>query len=305
MTQPRLPLTIRAGALLRALPDFPGRDTLLLLCARRARRFNTLARGCYAGGLVFEGNPAIDGNAIDLFFLRYTRPALAPVLDAVLRTGSVFADVGANQGMYAFYGARLVGAGGEVHAFEPVPRTMARLRRNLELNPFPSVRCVEMAMGAAKGTITLHLPQDASGLASRYRVSEEAHLQVPVTTLDACFEDRRPPDLIKIDVEGMEIEVLRGAARLLSGPAPPVLIFETENRQLAAAGSSYREILDFLARTGGYGAWSLTRSGLRLEGTSSETPGSLNTLATRLNFDAHDRVTRALMKTRFPSDQNA
>ena len=115
----RLPLALRVAQFACALPDFPGRDTLLQVLRRRSRWLNARVRGTFARGLKFEGNLATDDNILDFFLLRFSRPALSGILDAALRPGSVFADVGANLGMYTLWAA-------PGRCFRPGPRLRAR-----------------------------------------------------------------------------------------------------------------------------------------------------------------------------------
>ncbi len=291
--------------LVRGLPDFPGRDTLLAGLLRPALRRDQAVRGRYGGGLRFEGNPALDSNVSEMMLLRYARPALAPVLDAALARGSVFADVGANLGLYTLWAARCVSAEGRVHAFEPMPDVRERLRRNVELNRFACVEIVGSALGAEPGFATLNRVEGGSGRTSRYVDGAAGSLEVPVTTLDLYFRDKPPPGLLKIDVEGMELQVLLGSRALLAGGSAPVVVFEAGTDLLAAAGTSYRELVSLLAEAGGYRVFALTPRGLRAESSDSATPGSLNVLALRPDLAAHERVRQKLARHRFEANQNA
>jgi FkbM family methyltransferase len=291
--------------LVRGMPDFPGRDSVLAGLLRRVLRRDGAVRGHFGGGLRFEGNPALDSNVSEMMLLRYARPALAPVLDAALARGSVFADVGANLGLYTLWAARCVGAEGRVHAFEPMPEVRECLRRNLELNRFSCVEIVGSAVGAEPGQVTLNRVEGGSGRTSRYVDAAAGSLDVPVITLDGYFRDRPPPGLLKIDVEGMELQVLLGSRRLLASAAAPVVVFEAGTDLLAAAGVSYSELLGLLAENGGYRVFALTPRGLRAESSDSTTPGSLNVLALRPDLAAHERVREKLARHRFEANQNA
>jgi FkbM family methyltransferase len=235
---------------------------------------------------------------------RFCRPALAAVLDAVLGQGSVFADVGGHLGMYALWAARLVGPGGRVHGFEPDPQAAEALRRNAALNGFSQIEVNEVAVGAEAGELRLVRAPRMTGLTSRYSIQEGDAFEARVTTLDLHFAGRGAPDLIKIDVEGMEHEVLRGARDLVSSERPPIVVFEANPRFFEAAGTSYARVLAWLEGTGGYGAFALTPRGLRPEPPGSEVPGSLNVLALRGGHDPHQRLLDRLRGTRFPKNLN-
>jgi FkbM family methyltransferase len=300
----RLPWTLRLAQLARALPELRGRDRLLSALIASAPPVAHVS-GTFGGGLRFEGDPSRDANVLELAILRFARPALAPVLDAALGPGDVFADVGANLGLYTLWGARRVGASGSVVAFEPVPETRASLERNVALNGFRQVEIVAAGVGAEPGRIALHRHPGASGVASRFAPEQGPAVEVPVTTLDAEFARRpHPPRLVKIDVEGMEIEVLRGASRLLAGGDPPLVVLEANPQYFEAAGTDYPE-LDALLAARGYELWALRPAGLRREPRGAATPGSLNVFAARAGHEPHRRVLARLAGVRFARNMNA
>ena len=130
-----------------------------------------------------------------------------------LRPGDLFVDVGANVGTYTVLAAE---AGADCVTFEPVPSTFKQLSDNLVLNGLMGqVQAVNAAIGAEEGTIAFsvsHGPTNHVAIANE--TGEVA--QVPVRRLDDCLE--RGPTLIKIDVEGYETLVLKGAAKTLADP---------------------------------------------------------------------------------------
>lgn len=302
----RLPLRVRIAQHVRRLPDFRGRDRLLATLLRSGSRPDGLVAGSFGGGLRYEGNPAADANVLELVLLRFASPALAPVLDAALAPGAVFADVGANLGLYTLWAARIVGASGRVHAFEPVPGVRANLERNVRLNGFENVRCVAAGVGAQPGRVTLYQTPGASGVTSRYGASREHGVEVEVTTLDAQFPAAvTPPALVKVDVEGMEIDVLRGARALLTGARAPVLVLEANPILFKASGTSYADLRGVLAASGGYALYALRPDGLRAESATAVRAGSLNVLAARPELPAHARVLGRLARVRFARNMNA
>ncbi len=305
MTAAQLPIAFRVAQLVRGLPDFPGRDTILhALLTRDAHYPDGIIRGTFAGGLRYEGNPALDRNILELPMLRFGKPALMDVFDAALSPGDVFADVGANVGLYTLWGARRVGAAGQVHAFEPIPRAVAALQRNVEVNAFSQVEVNACAVGAESGSVRLHLMDLHTARSSRYVLPEGESLEVPLVSLDEHLASRRPPRLIKIDVEGMEFEVIRGAQGLLGADDPPLLVFEATADFFAAAGTSYREVVRFLADRG-YGTYALAASGLRREPADPARPGAHNVLSVAEGHASHDLVLERLRRVRFPDNQNA
>ncbi len=156
-------------------------------------------------------------------------------LRAVLSRGAVFYDVGAHLGVMSLLAAEVVGVDGAVFAFEPDPDNFARLERTVERNGLPQVSLVRAAVWSAKGAVTF---QQAPVLSSGNRGAvaivagdgEGARIEVSALCLDDFVGCHRSPDVMKIDVEGGEIEVLKGAWRLLT-ERPPVILCEIHGAQ--------------------------------------------------------------------------
>ncbi|MDF5758140.1 FkbM family methyltransferase [Spongiactinospora sp. TRM90649] len=156
-------------------------------------------------------------------------------------------DVGANIGVYACTGASHLPEGGRLVAFEPVPENLGYLRANIDRNGLGDRVTVEpAAVGAAPGELTLHLSGEQSGKHSASAVNAgeaTGSVSVPMTSIDAYLaEGGLRPDIIKIDVEGYEGFVLRGAAETLAGL--PTLLFEVHPELQANCGCPAPELLD-------------------------------------------------------------
>ena len=146
-----------------------------------------------------------------------------------LRPGSVFFDVGANVGFLTVLGARLVGREGKVYAFEPVATNADYVRRNCRVNGFSHVQVHEMAVSNHCGPGQLNLAAYSGGaaLASADAPPDPAGTQlVELVTIDVTVERDgfAPPHLIKIDVEGAELEVLQGMAATAARHRPVVIV---------------------------------------------------------------------------------
>lgn len=139
---------------------------------------------------------------------------------AILRPGDTALDVGANVGAYALLFGLWVGARGRVLAFEPAPEAFAGLRRHLVLNRLDRrVRAVQTAVADREGEASFVSEgfQGTNHLSVPNRPAGAALIRVPTTTIDAvCVEYQLHPRLIKIDVEGAEVEVLRGARQTIA-----------------------------------------------------------------------------------------
>jgi len=140
----------------------------------------------------------------------------------LLRPDDRFVDVGANMGSYTVL-ARAVCQACTV-SYEPVPVTFGRLQDNLALNRAldERSRLVNAAVGSAPGRLRMSEGQDAMNHVARH--DETAVLEVPVVTLDQDLF--ATPLLMKVDVEGFETEVFRGARRHLANPALRAIIVE-------------------------------------------------------------------------------
>jgi FkbM family methyltransferase len=157
----------------------------------------------------------------------------------IVRPGDVIYDLGAHAGFYTLLAAKLTGATGAVVAFEPVPRNLGYLRRNLALNHCENVTVVAAAVADRSGTARF----EEGPLNTVGALSQGGGDEVAVVSLD---EYPGPaPRVIKMDVEGAEAAVLRGARRVLREARPIVL--------LSTHSTALREECVALLREAAYG----------------------------------------------------
>jgi len=175
--------------------------------------------------------------------------AMRAVLAASLRGEPTYVDAGTNRGQ-VLSEAALVAPRARLIAFEPIPALAAGLR-----STFPGLDCRELALGAAAGRaqFTHFRKLDGwSGLRRSPEVSDEQGapetIEVIVSTLDAELAGVEPA-VVKIDVEGAELDVLRGGREVL-GRARPVLVIEHVPTAAALYGASSAEIWEELSETG-------------------------------------------------------
>ena len=148
-----------------------------------------------------------------------------------VRPGMTALDIGANVGAYTLLLGQWVGSGGAVFAFEPAPRTHEGLRRHIALNHLDAVvRPVRAAVGGAPGTASFVVePTAGEGrLATPGTMTDgaPAAVDVQVTTIDEfCARERLTPDFIKVDVEGAELDVLRGARETIRNTRGRLALF--------------------------------------------------------------------------------
>jgi FkbM family methyltransferase len=168
------------------------------------------------------------------------------VFDRVAAVSEHVVDVGANIGIFACLGASRLPAGSRLTAFEPVPANLELLRRNLDQNGVAERVTVEpVAVGSESGETTIHLAAGSGNhsLAAGVTRGSGTSLPVKVTTLDEYFGTGSSVDLLKIDVEGFDGFVLRGAARLIQERQPTLLV-EFVPTHLRNAGFPADEFLD-------------------------------------------------------------
>jgi FkbM family methyltransferase len=178
-----------------------------------------------------------------LYGYGFCEPAVR-VMQALLRSGDAVIDAGANIGLYTLLAAARVGPGGCVIACEPSPATMSMLRENVDRNKLDWVQLREAALAEAPGRLPVHMLEPGSGSTSFAPADTTAgiDLEVEVTTVDEIAAGiSKHISLVKVDVEGAELRVLRGAVQLLEG-ARPDFIIELEPDHLERQGCSVPEL---------------------------------------------------------------
>lgn len=177
-------------------------------------------------------------------------PHLTGVFRRYLRPGMRVADIGANIGYYTLLAATLVGAGGEVFAFEPNPENCRLLLLSLAENAIANVRLHPLALAETRGFayFSTHIGSNGGLVPAAAALATGHGSIVPTARLDALVAP--PLDFIKMDVEGAEYGVLRGAQSLIAS-ARPVITTEFSCEMIArVSGCAPREFLEFFLRYG-------------------------------------------------------
>jgi FkbM family methyltransferase len=188
-------------------------------------------------------------------------PHVMQWLKQSLHPGDTFWDVGANFGFTALPAAKIVGSGGQVIAVEPSPANLAWLKRHIALNDCTDIVTVlESAVCEQQGgTVTLSLldsgqsPSNSlmfSGGTNAAQPKVSQQVSVPAISLDGLLADqRRVPQLVKIDVEGAELRVLQGATQLLKHESSPILLLAVHPFWQAASDDCHK-IVELLKNAG-------------------------------------------------------
>jgi FkbM family methyltransferase len=222
------------------------------LAVRVASRFReeAVVRSKLGFNLIVGGGPLVaDLRAAMLAGTHES--ALVRLVRAAARRGSVAIDVGAHEGYFALALADAVGADGHVYAVEPLPENVSTLRRNLDANGLQNVVIVDAAAGESDGRATLRGNGPWGSLVAPVVTEGDLH-QVRVFPLDALLEttpDAVRTSVIKVDAEGNEIAIFRGARRLIER-SRPVIAFEVNLSLLAYVTASIAEVFDGLTTTG-------------------------------------------------------
>lgn len=152
---------------------------------------------------------------------------------SVLDQGMIFFDVGANVGLFTIYAAKKIGGAG-VFAFEPCSSTYGLLKQNLLLNRLDDVNVSQNGLGDSVGEGVLQI--NARGKDGLNTLGQATHLEskvvgqeaVHITTVDVFMKDHNVPrvDVMKVDIEGAELMMFRGARNLLERADAPLVLYE-------------------------------------------------------------------------------
>jgi FkbM family methyltransferase len=194
-------------------------------------------------GTIINFRPSSDDMTVirEIFFQQIYDRFFSPGV------GDVVFDVGANIGCYSLQSSKAVGKTGRVFAFEPNSASFELLSKNVRVNHANNVAPFRLALGRFASTASLNIYNKA-GNSSFYRKDQEAGLKqigvesVQVKTLDEIASQHKIDNLrvLKIDTEGYELEVLKGATKTLSSNHPRIALETHKN------GASGEEIRLFL-----------------------------------------------------------
>ncbi len=160
-------------------------------------------------------------------------PRVTWVLRRLLRPGDCFLDIGANMGVLSLIGARLVGATGCVHAFEPQPSLARNLAVSADLNDYSWLHVHEVALSDSDGAAEFHVSDEATVFGSLEQDCgpNNRSIRVQVRRAESFLHELQLPSirLLKIDVERHEEAVFRGAGDYLAKNTPAAIIFESQS----------------------------------------------------------------------------
>lgn len=195
--------------------------------------------------------PLAGGKTARVLWSTY-EPAQTRLFEKLICPGDAIFDVGAHVGYYTLLSSRLVGTEGRVYSFEPNPENARYLRRHCAVNRCGNVSITEAAASDRGGTARFRFGT-GSGTGRLAEEGEEGVVSVASLRLDDFAAERAlAPSAIKIDVEGAEASVLRGALRILE-EARPVIFLSTHGPEVHAECLSLLRSLDYGAEAVGGG----------------------------------------------------
>jgi FkbM family methyltransferase len=234
------------ASVLRYVWNHPANSGQRLRALLRAGSYQAQARLLHRRGLARLGERSrlwVDLHRVSAAMALYANPPDLPEMLAwrrALRTGDLFVDVGANVGTYSIWAAE---HGAVVIALEPAADTYRLLRENIELNGYP-VTAIRAAAGQRCGTARFSVGLDAGN-----SLDPAGPVETDLVTIDSLIGDRHVAGL-KVDVEGFEIEVLRGCTRALAERRVALIQVEWNQMSRLALGSGRQPIADLLAGHG-------------------------------------------------------
>jgi FkbM family methyltransferase len=200
-----------------------------------------LVENDFAGAALLEGRFEEAGRA---FVAQFLKP------------GMTVLDIGAHKGLYSMISAFKVGSSGRVFAFEPSPRERRRLTQHLRLNGCRNVRVFDFALGDSEGGADLFVVRGTETGCNSLRRPDVAQpvepVHVTVKVLDEVLREQgvSTVDFIKLDVEGAELSVLKGAAHLLRSAHRPVILCEVQDQRTKPWGYAAKNIIEYVCSFG-------------------------------------------------------
>lgn len=169
-------------------------------------------------------------------------------MEGHLKSGDTFVDIGANIGLMSLVGMKSVGKSGNVWSFEANPKTFDILEKNIQLNEMDSIHAFGCGLGENKETLALYDNWSINrGAASTVVKGENASsINITILPLDEVVSGQSlSVDMIKIDVEGMEMAVLNGADKTIRDNQPILIVEFSEERNEGSRQELYNKLINF------------------------------------------------------------
>jgi FkbM family methyltransferase len=240
----------------RHAPEFRGKHFLLRQClAMAAPRLPSNCEITTRDGVRLLHCDLNQFSCREMFVHGVWEADLTWMYDRLLSVGDTVVDIGANYGYHALRAALRVGKQGRVYAVEPQPEIFAAFQGNIAANNLSNVQADCLALTETEGVLELHrFPGLDPGNTSMGTLGHRSFETIlcPSMSLDqyAASKGLESITLIKLDVEGAEMTVLKGADRVLSSPKAPMLVLEINMETAQSCGYHPRDLLKLLKSKG-------------------------------------------------------
>lgn len=176
-----------------------------------------------------KGKKWIKGSGVNGYWLGIYEIEKQKLFEKIVKPGDVVFDIGAHVGFYTLLASELVGENGKVFAFEPLPRNINYLKKHIELNKRKNVFVVESAVSDIEGEA--YFGESRDSFYGRI-INEQSDMKVGSVILDNLIKNNElpAPNVLKIDVEGNELLVLKGAENMLKQYHPSIFL-ATHNKK--------------------------------------------------------------------------
>ncbi len=205
---------------------------------------------CHSGKMMVR-NPHQSMIGRSIYMTGLWEPVETEFISSRVKPGMTILDVGADIGYYTLLFAQRVGPSGRVLAFEPIPKAKCYLDQNIALNGWDNVQTFDFALFDRAGTVCLEDPFRKSRINPSKAMASDNDIQIEMQVFDEWRRTGQVDrvDLIKLDVEGAEMNVLRGMADTLQSHHPAIFL-ELHPREVESFSFSPSDVLQFLSKLG-------------------------------------------------------
>ena len=246
-----LPVFVRAGFFWNKY-GFKGRGHLARLIGRRFVR-----QGDYVVETKHGAKLVIDLKNLDIYATIFNsggewEPHIAKTCQRLLRTSDIFFDIGANAGCISLDTRASLGEDVRMYLFEPQPSLSSSIRKSITINRFKNIHVLEVLLGNHDGMGELYLTSHAIHASMIPREAAFDKIVLPICKVDTLVASGRcpPPDIIKMDTEGAELQILEGMRQTLVEHSPTILFEADANMNRFGYGAS--DLLALISSTGDY-----------------------------------------------------
>lgn len=268
--------------------QFKGSSTLIKLLIKLlipTPKGPTIIHTYYGFDIIVD--PVIDrGIERSIYYHGSYEAGTIDVLKKCLRQGDIFVDVGSNIGLMSLSASKFVGDNGRVYSFEPEPEIFAIFKKNIEMNKISNISSYNIGLGRNRKKAIIYSNLDRNrGSASLIKPNQKNSKgrEVLVEALDEFAITNKIANIrmIKIDVEGWELEVLKGANNLLKSPNAPIICIEYSNLHPTQNGHVL-DIYNYILTINNYKIYKLEKG--------KESPSRLIKIADAADLPYHDNL---------------